>query len=48
MRAAFPPILDRIADKAEVLKGIEAEPDAVRENAEMCRALWLKLSGLDA
>jgi hypothetical protein len=48
MRASFPPILDRMADKAKELKGIEAEPDAVRESAEMCRALWLKLSGLEA
>jgi hypothetical protein len=47
MRAAFPPILERMANKAEMLEGIKADPEAVRERAENCRELWKKFTGLD-
>jgi hypothetical protein len=48
MRAAFPLILNRMADKTEMLEGVEAEQEAVNERAENCRELWRKLAGLES
>ena len=45
MQAAYPPILERLAARAELLDGVEVDLEDVRASAAMCRELWGKLGG---